>query len=1008
MYRFSHFELDDEALTLEKRGKLLRVQPLVLELLVFLVRRRGRVVTKDELLRGPWRGRAAGEGSLQQAISLARKVLGDSPSRQRFIATVRGRGFRFVAEVEVVGTTRLERARAARGGRAIAMLGRESELETALGALEDAEAGGGSVLTVRGAPGMGKTELARSVLEFARERGFASHACSAPERAPSPAFGLFAKSLETILDVAWRTTSAERALELERLRTKLEPLVRAPSAPLGLPSPRAQRVTRDELFQAILELLQVTSESQPILLLLEDVHAADAPSLALLSFLAARVAESRVMIFVTLRTATGQASWNEPAARELTLTGLTPNHVQALLNRALGNPVDPALARRVADVTAGNPLFVRELARVGARAPGGLAEALDQALLGRLPEGLVERLTLVFQSVSNRLPDETRTVLQAAAVLGREFSVGPLARMLAAEPRTCMDWLAPAVRHGWVEELGLARFGFAHGLVRETLYREVEPGERARLHAAARHALAQETAREPAHPSVLAHHSVLAATVDEPDRAIEDARAAARRASEELGHEEAVHQLERALPVAELGAHPESVLGLRLDLARARWHAGQSRRALGDFWVAAGLARQVGDVRAFAAAAIGAGEAQTSTGDQDLAALLEEALARLGSERSVASSLVRSRLAVLLAFTPASGRARALADEAVALARETSDDGALVRALRARRWCASADEALDDLERLANEALTVAHAMGDPLLANAARAWCIADHLARGERAAANAAIAKFQQIAASLDDPVNKAFARRYDVTLALFDGRLDDAQRIAREALDLGIACEDAVARLVFFIQCAVRSFDTREFAPIEEFAARVLLAVPWDLAWRSVLALLFAESGRTAEAAKLLSDFAAAGFPAAGDMNTLVVWCLFAEAAAVLGDELAARGLRARIEPFRGRHLIVGAGVASFGPVDYYAARLALVLGDRANALEWFAIGRTQAERAGHRPFVMRCRFGEARALSDGSSRGAERAKGHMRRASALAREIGSHWLAARNDAGDSALR
>ena len=117
MYRFSHFELDDDALVLRKRGRPVRAQPLVLELLVFLVRRRGRVVTKDELLRGPWRGRAAGEGSLQQAVSLARKALGDSPAQPRFIATVRRRGFRFVAEVEVVGASRAERGAGRGGGR---------------------------------------------------------------------------------------------------------------------------------------------------------------------------------------------------------------------------------------------------------------------------------------------------------------------------------------------------------------------------------------------------------------------------------------------------------------------------------------------------------------------------------------------------------------------------------------------------------------------------------------------------------------------------------------------------------------------------------------------------------------------------------------------------------------------------------------------------------------------------------------------------------------------------
>ncbi len=99
---FDEFELVEKTFELRHRGQVVAVQPKVLDLLIYLARHRERVVTKEELLEQVWADAAVSEASLSQAVSAARRALGDSSAEPRMIATVRGRGFRFVAEASTL------------------------------------------------------------------------------------------------------------------------------------------------------------------------------------------------------------------------------------------------------------------------------------------------------------------------------------------------------------------------------------------------------------------------------------------------------------------------------------------------------------------------------------------------------------------------------------------------------------------------------------------------------------------------------------------------------------------------------------------------------------------------------------------------------------------------------------------------------------------------------------------------------------------------------------------
>src|SRR6186713_3663420 len=98
-FRFGSFQLDEERFELRQGGTLINVQPRVLETILFLARHANRLVTKEDLIAGPWKGVKVSDAALSQAISQARAALGEDTTTPEFIETVRGKGFRFLGEL---------------------------------------------------------------------------------------------------------------------------------------------------------------------------------------------------------------------------------------------------------------------------------------------------------------------------------------------------------------------------------------------------------------------------------------------------------------------------------------------------------------------------------------------------------------------------------------------------------------------------------------------------------------------------------------------------------------------------------------------------------------------------------------------------------------------------------------------------------------------------------------------------------------------------------------------
>jgi len=172
-HAFGDFELDESLYELRRDGAPIKLEPKVFDVLRYLVDHHERVVSKDELLEQLWPGEFVSESVLPRCIVAVRKALGDDPAAPRFIQTIHGRGYRFVAAVRpapggqvAVGATPGEVAEEPR-----VFVGREDAMAHLRSAVDQAFAGRGQLVLLLGEPGIGKTRTAEELAEVAARRG---------------------------------------------------------------------------------------------------------------------------------------------------------------------------------------------------------------------------------------------------------------------------------------------------------------------------------------------------------------------------------------------------------------------------------------------------------------------------------------------------------------------------------------------------------------------------------------------------------------------------------------------------------------------------------------------------------------------------------------------------------------------------------------------------------------------------------------------------------------------
>ena len=475
----------------------------------------------------------------------------------------------------------LHTARMAARRRAAGFVGRLDEFGRLEDALQRAQRGTPRTVLLGGDAGVGKSRLVAEFCRHARAEGarVVSGGCLALGDGGLP-FSVVTEALRRLeADVGLpelRRLAGEDTAELARVVPALRSAAdedahtSSPTAPMDASS-------QLRLFEALLRLIHRVAAEAPLVLVLEDVHWADASTRDLLVFLAHNLRAVGVVGVVTFRT--DELHRQHPlrpvlagvarggAVERLDLEPFDPGDVALLVEEILGQPPAPEVIERVHERSQGNPFYIEEL----------LAAGVEMA---SLPESLRDILLVTV----DELPTEVASVLRAVAAAGGEVRHELLARVAGSGQAELAQALRTAVERGvLVTDPPAGTYAFRHALQSEAVYSTLLPGELGALHAEL--AAAIEAEPELATRSAvaeLAHHWHIAA--DQP-RSLVASMQAAREAEAAAGVVEACRHLDRVLSLwpqvddaaGRVGMDHTSVMSWAAELC---YSAGDLQRAV--------------------------------------------------------------------------------------------------------------------------------------------------------------------------------------------------------------------------------------------------------------------------------------------------------------------------------------------------------------------------------------------------------------------------------------------
>jgi DNA-binding CsgD family transcriptional regulator len=824
-------------------------------------------------------------------------------------------------------------------GRAGAMVGRTHELAVLRSALGDAADGMGRLVLVVGEPGIGKTRLAQEIAGRALAAGHAVAWGRCVEADGAPPYWPWLQILRTL------------GLNTDALTATIE-------------SPE-ERFSR---YEDVTTALAGTGTARPTVIVIDDAHWADEPSLLLLRHVANRVADLPLLVTMTARDVDPQSSLRShlaglvrvSGAARLDLRGLAEEDVRTQLSLVVDVGVADDRAREVADVTGGNPFFVRELAR--ALADGTWTRGAPPATVRDL---VVARLRAVST--------DCRNFLEVAAIVGRHFSLPVVAAARGRSGAGLLDLADEAIGVGLIDRAGedIGTYRFLHALTRDAVESSLDSGRRIALHRAVAVAVEATYARDLSeHLADLARHWAHVA----PFGAAATARAWAIRAGDEatrrLAYEESVRLYRSAqrLPVTEVTDAEQCELALKL--ARAAYFSGDLAATVAAARAAADDARAAVDARLLAEAALSLEAAPDATVNATARDLANEALAALDRDR-VDDPALRARLHALLSHLAFYAGDRAATDSrsrtSLDLARESGDDRALVESLRARQEALPGPAGRAERDQLADEMATAAQRIGSVRAEMWGRLWRVEVLSERGEFAAADRLLPDLGRVVRRVGGPVNGWLHDRAAAGIAQALGRYDEADQLSRRAFGQMRVREPAPAHGAFM---ALQTALARHRGPVDDVVA--LARGDWSSPER------FRVMGRLTRAYQLLlagfTDEADTVIAEAGRVDDWDLPAFFVVPALARAGVIAAALDRVadlqiildRLAAFRGEHA-TASGVAYDGPVELTLGIGRAKLGDVEGAVEDLRIAITQAEAAGSPGFVAEAQFHLATTLA-----------------------------------------
>jgi len=657
------------------------------------------------------------------------------------------------------------------------LVGREAELGLLVESLEEALAGRPHVVLCQGEPGIGKTRLIEELVGVGAARGALCAWGLATDSFGAPPHWEWRQILRTVgseLDVVKIAQDRRLHSDLASLAPDVFPSGGSAEAMTGSADDRFRQ------FDAVAQLLREVCGLRPLVLVLDDVHWSDKPSLLLLNHVARSLSHERLLLVASSRPTEQRHSGilgrvaREPLSTVLELRGLSSAAIGRQLAIALGEDVEPAAVATVEALTGGNPFFVGEVAR-----------AMSDARSGRR---FIAVTPTVRAAIADRLAQLSlgcRAFLQAAAIVGREFDVATVAAIMETEPAAALDLVAEATQAGLLDlKAPPHEHMFVHALVRDAIEADLAPASRLSLHRRA----AETIERQYGHalgPRLfdVARHWAESMAGDAATAAGWSARAG-EEAMRQFAYEDAARLFRQALRIGGADLDRAERCRILLLTGRALDLSGDLDARLEVCLDAAALGRELGRPDLIAEAALVMETGGRGTSDLETRELCEEALAGLAPDATALRARVTARFVETFVFQRQPEAVAVASEEAIELAEQSRDHRAIAAALRARQVVCVGPEGLDERLALAGRMLRLGRESRNPQMAMWAHLWRIDAGLEQGDLRVVAESIELLAPTAQRVRGPMARFEVARCRAVLAQAQGRFVEARRLEAEA--------------------------------------------------------------------------------------------------------------------------------------------------------------------------------------------------------------------------------
>ncbi|MGW5240676.1 ATP-binding protein [Monashia sp. NPDC004114] len=825
-----------------------------------------------------------------------------------------------------------------------ALVGRDVELARLREVVASATTGRPVLVSLEGEAGIGKTALARRMADDCARDGIRTRWASCVDDAGAPPLWV------------WRQLLGEASLGGALLGEALSGGASRGGALTGAGD-------RYALFESLVTSLGSESGT---LVVVDDVQWADEPSLLGLRHVLRSAPDGRLVVCVTRRPGAPGTGWSHlgaelssgPDSERVTLRGVTGVAARQILTSVAGSPLPEEVVAAAEQASGGNPLFLRELGRLLGEheGPGTLRDTngMGVSLVGRIPLG--HNISELIEARVARLGAETQRLVRTASVLGDEFELTVAARLLRRPTAACLGPADEAVSAGLFVHLGAGRFRFGHGLVRSTLEATLPLQQAVGLHRAAAEAL-EDLHRDDlgSHVAEIARHWAAVSVTGERRPAVDWSRRAGDEAMRSLAFEEAARLYSLAISSGAGALDLAEQAELRILLGSASLTAGRLQEGFAAVSKAVDLAKSAGrpDLVAQAALTIEPiGERAWDRACHDWCRLALDSGVADGDPALRARML--SRLSDALVYIGRPEDAAPRAQEALDVAESTNDPGTLAAALRARQLALSAPGYAVERLELASRMTALGQQQRRPGDEMWGHLWALDVLWQHGDLAGVERETGHLATCADALATPTARWHLLVARAAVAQARGRFDEAlttSDVARAVLERQ-GHPGAYGANMSLATVVGHHIGHRPevMTPPPEFG------VERDTVRGEIFALLgpafaLADEGEVDRAGELYRRL---GPPASWHIPPyFVLSCLAvgSRVAIALGAREDLAWFVDQLRPWRGQHVVGGAGNASyFGPVELALGRSEATLGDLDAAATDLDVARLVARRTG----------------------------------------------------------